>query len=102
MIDLVTNKDIIRMNKVRNMTKDFLDKKELEYYKNKDKETEKKIKEIIKDINSRKTYYEKARKAHKKDKDISSICFCVGLLSQCDRDLELIKQIFPDYFKESN
>ena len=34
----------------------------------KDKETEKKIKEIVKDINSRKTYYEKARKAHKKIK----------------------------------
>lgn len=62
---MVTNKDIIRMNKVRNMTKEFLDKKELEYYKNKDKETEKRIKEIVKDINSRKTYYEKASKSEK-------------------------------------
>lgn len=66
----------------------------------KDKETEKKIKEIVKNINSRIEYYEKARKTHKKDKDISGIYFCVGLLSQCDRDLELLRNNFPEYFKK--
>jgi hypothetical protein len=63
------------------------------------KETERKIKEIIKNINGRKRYYEKAKIAHKKDKDISGIYFCVGLLSQCDRDLEILKERFPEYFK---
>ena len=71
-------------------------------YVKRDKETEKKIKEIVKNINSRIEYYEKVRKTHKKDKDISGLYFCVGLLCQCDRDLELLKNKFPEYFKESD
>lgn len=77
MIDLVTNKDIIRMNKVRNMTKDLLDKKELEYYKNKDKETERKIKNFI--------------------------AVCKNVMRDCDSDFvyKSIVELFPEYFKEN-
>jgi len=74
---------------------------ELNKLREKDKETEKRLKEIVEDINRRIKYYTKVKEGHLKDKDVSGINFCIGLLCQAKRDLNNIKLRFPKFFKEN-